>query len=389
MKYTPLQELRDIYPTGEENANDAFSVPDPPAINIDQAYETTSPTSIQFRGKYPENYINFAKRELTNVKRANFNNSDGSPLTFQFIINFADPDGTPDLWTSNTFADRLERASRDDNPYFTLDRVPVVMIPFRQLAGYYTGFKCGENYAEVSILRTIGLPDDVDIVKQEMVRHISWMVSSKEELRPIPEFGQWQINTTATLGREFADCIKEEAVGDSLDGFNPNNFPIADPDGVLEFEFDNSYFEGINRLQDPRSSFDFDGSVRGEDNTDPREDGPISDGETREDTRSSNDFDSTRGEDNTDTRDPNTTVDGDTRSTGDYTVGYEGRTGTETSNTTLRDWSNTEPIEVRSTSGWTGGTYYPFTTAGNYVGETRTYNRQDYIWTADGRWAPL
>jgi hypothetical protein len=362
-----------------ENQNTAFSIPDPPVISLDQAYEEIVPNNtVQFRGKYPQNYINFEIEDITDIKVAGITAHDGAPLTFPFIINFAEPNGPSDYWTSQQFYDRLQQARTDNNPYFSRDRVSVIYVDFNVLSQYFKKeeFNCGERYAEVEIIKTIGRPEIEQDIKLEMIRHIQWMISSEENLRPVNAsepsgFGGWNINTTPILGRQHQECIKQQQVGDSLDGFNPEGFEIIDPRGVLtqefSFDFDNSIFGPDGR---GRSNQDYDGSPRGDTNVDLREDGASG---PREDTRSNTDFDgSPRGDTNVTVLDTS----GDTRSSTDYTIGDAPR-GDSTADT--RDYTNTEPLDVRSPSVG-AGTYYPFTTAGSYIGETKIYNRRTYVW---------
>lgn len=365
MDYTRLQDLRDIYPTGEENANTAFSVPDPPAISLQQAYTRTSDTSIQFRGKYPENYINFKINNIPIRVLPKYI----ADIQFPFIVDFAEGD-SHDYWTSPRFADILEK-SGNNNPYYTPDRSAIVVLHYRMLAEYYRNFKCGEDYAEVEIIRTLGLPPTDDEIKVEMLKHIDWMCGKPredEKLRSVKEYGLWSLNITELLGRDHSDCLKEETIGTELDGFDPSQFPIIGPNGVVTFQFDNSVFR--NPLTDPRSNQDYEGGRYGQDsNVELREDSPIVD--VREENRSNQDFDgSPRG-------DSNVTVVPieDTRSNTDYTVSPRATT----SNVEIRTY-DPQPLDTRSSSVMVG-TYYPFTTAGTTVGERRTYGRVTYVWS--------
>ena len=366
-----VEQIRDIYPTGEENVNDAFAVPDPPMIPLNTAYTSGGENVIQFRGKYEQNFINFRIRPLTDINVDTETRFKGRPLDFRFIVNFAEPDGTPDYWTSPIFMNDLMQARAENNPYFTFDRVPVVIVPYRTLQEYSKKyeFTVKEGYAEVEITETI---DD----KREMLLHIQWLVSAKEageaNIRPVkglpPDvapFGAWSINTTPDLGMGFAEPLRRLEVGNDLDGFDASaaNFPIPnfDPDSIIpNFTFDN---DRISRLNDPRSNQDYDGGRYGEDydygESGARTDSPIVD--VREENRSNQDG-----------------VDYDTTRTG------EGDTGTRTSwttdiTTTGTTGTTTGPLDVRSSSGYQG-TYYPFSTAGVYVGETRTYSRKIYVW---------
>ena len=379
MEYKGLNNIRSKYPASDIGEENPYSMPQPTPKPLAQNYRKSGENVVQFTGKYPQNFINFQIRPLSDINIADVNVVEGPfgmKTSFRFIVNFKEPgqNGADDFWTSPKFYDDLKKAKDEGNPYFGFESVTVAVINYQLLANYHQDYEffVRQNYAEVDITDTITTKDD-------MLLHINWMVSSDEELRPVQgqppnilPFGAWQLRTSPSLGREWSQAVKDLDIGDL--GFDVSSVPIEGlPDLILN-DFDMSRFTGINdpRSSEPRSNWDYPigYSPRGEDNTEVREDSPIVD--VREENRSNQDFDgSPRGESNV------TVVPiEEARSNTEYTVSPRG-----TSNVTVRDGTTPVTVYTRTASITETGTYYPFTSAGRYVGEVRYFDTRRYVWS--------
>lgn len=193
MKYTKLEDIQNPYPGNRVTVNNSYS---------------TDSEEIKLTGKYPKNFLTFDIIKIDDSALGKINVDPDISIRFLVKFNDGDSDTSDDFWTSKEFLDDLRQSNLDSNPYFNRERVTVATVDFQTLREYWIkpkfvgkigtkdvdGF--GETYAEVKITETL---DD----KHEMLLHIDWMVSSKEELRPVPTFGAWDIVTTDKLG--FSD----------------------------------------------------------------------------------------------------------------------------------------------------------------------------------------
>ena len=190
MKYTKLEDLQNTYPGTRLTVNQSYS-----KLNGE----------IKLQGKYPKNFLTFNIIKVDDPLLGKINVDPD--INIRFLIKFIDNDGIVenDFWTSQGFLDDLRKANQDSNPYFNRELVTVAEVDFQTLRKYWLDPKfvgaigtkdvdgTGEKYAEVEITETID-------TKHEMLVHIDWMVSSKEELRDVETFGDWELRTTNSLG---------------------------------------------------------------------------------------------------------------------------------------------------------------------------------------------
>jgi len=181
----PLYKLRNIYPGTEATVSKSYR------------YDNGA---IKYSGEYPNNFIKFQILSLDDIKLGALNLDE--TITFKFIVRFMHTDGTSEDWTSTKFLQELQQAQQDNNPFFSRDRVTLAEINYAQIADYCNSekFLVGEDYAEVKITKTIGIHRDDNItdskfVKENILRHINWIVGSDEELRDAEDYGNWILET--------------------------------------------------------------------------------------------------------------------------------------------------------------------------------------------------
>lgn len=177
MEYTKLNKLRNTYP-GDN-------------VSVIDSYQHDN-GSIKYTGKYPENFIKFDVLPLDDIKVGTLKTD---PLiSFRFIVQFFDGDIIEE-WTSEPFLRDLLKAQQDNNPFFSRDRVTIAKINFADLTNYWKSdkFRIGEAYAEVKIVNTIE-------TKEDILKHINWIVSSDEEIRDVESYGGWIVELTENLG---------------------------------------------------------------------------------------------------------------------------------------------------------------------------------------------
>ena len=203
MEYKKLQELRNLYPSDEQNIADSF---------------TSDGTNIRYTGKYPEGYNKIDKDHFIDFQIIDFNSISNAPLHYddslsiRFIVEFVDGDNTQ-RWTSKALKDDLEAALSEPNPYFNVDKygklpVTIASVNFEKLKKYWRSkkFDIPERYAEVRITDTITTIED-------MLKHIDWIVSTKDvddELREVETFGAWSLYTGQDgLGFQYSQAIDD------------------------------------------------------------------------------------------------------------------------------------------------------------------------------------
>ena len=190
MKYRDLSELQNTYPKTPET--------------ISQNYKSENGEVI-YNGIFPENFLTFKIISIDDINFGKINIAQDT--TFRFIVNFIndEDDEVGQYWTSQPFLDDLRKGIQDSQPYFNRETVTLASVDFDLLHKYwmkpefaglvkdgeYIFF--GEKYAEVSITETID-------TKEEMLKHINWLVSDDTELREVKTFGSWVVETTTQLG---------------------------------------------------------------------------------------------------------------------------------------------------------------------------------------------
>lgn len=148
--------------------------------------------SVEFKGKYEENVLTFREYPLNGITQ-----TEGS---YNFIIQFMD--GTK--YTSGVFLQELELELSIGNPYRTINTVATVKVD-DTLLSYESleKFKLGEDYAEMNVSNNIN-------TKDEIIKHIDWLVGSGAELRDVTEMGAFTHNPTDDIGFAFQPQIDGE-----------------------------------------------------------------------------------------------------------------------------------------------------------------------------------
>lgn len=194
MDYTTLDNIRDTYPGEPDTVSSSYTLKD---------------GRNRITGKYPQNFIEFDVSDISDLKISNIQTSN--IISFRFIVRFvigntgrSGTDSTTIIeeWTSSEFLGNLVDAQRNNNPYFTKNKVATVIVDLGYLLEYSvrSEFKIPELYANVRLLDTINTKEDV-------LTHINWMVSSNDNLRPVSDFGSWVYEPTNSLGFEYSDNI--------------------------------------------------------------------------------------------------------------------------------------------------------------------------------------
>jgi hypothetical protein len=179
MAYKTLTELRNVYP--EER-------------NVQSSYSKEN-NSINYKGRYNENSLNFTIEDLSGI-------SVVSGTTFNFILKI---DGKE--YTSPQFKSFLENSLSSGNPYIQKSNVTKVSFTKDELTNAET-FRTREKYAEVEIT------ENLDTI-EELVIHIDWLVSKRQTLRDTTEYGEYNLYTTtydvvtdSGIGLEYSDSVQ-------------------------------------------------------------------------------------------------------------------------------------------------------------------------------------
>lgn len=197
MEYKTLDKLQNTYPTTSNNVTNHYTNPN---------------GIITYTGIYSQNIKKFNN---TDVSLLNTVNDD--IISFRFIVKFINENNTIEFWTSKKFKEDLESAIVENNPYFTTNLVSIIDINFGELENYNTIKKLieGENDANVTISKTIS-------TKEDILKHIQWMINSETELRPIEDFSEWNLNIIKNSTEEIhiiiPDVVDEDAPPFSVPG---------------------------------------------------------------------------------------------------------------------------------------------------------------------------
>lgn len=179
MAYKSLTELRNQYPAER---------------NVVQSYETNN-NSITYKGRFDKNSLDFDKEDIGGL-------SVIGGTSFNFILEI---DGVE--YTSPTFKTILENSLKENNPYIQKSTVSRVTLSSEELLNA-ENFDTREKYAEVEVtknLKTI----------EEIISHIDWLVGSRQTLRDIEEYGEYNLYTTtydvetdSGIGLEYSDAVQ-------------------------------------------------------------------------------------------------------------------------------------------------------------------------------------
>ena len=186
MKYRNHSELQNSYPKEPETVSQNY-------------VDGKSDDDVVYNGKFPDNFITFSSTTVDDKVLGEINFVDN--MEFRFIVDFGDND----YWTSRGFYNDLKDALEKNQPYFNKETVTLATVDYQLLTNYWQKEKfngwvgtvdidgTGEVYAEVTVTETLN-------TKMEMLDHINWLVSDKEELRPVSSFGKWETHITDFLG---------------------------------------------------------------------------------------------------------------------------------------------------------------------------------------------
>jgi len=179
MDYKGISQLRNTYP--EER-------------NVQLSYENKN-NSINYKGKYSENSLNFTIEDLSGVSVV-----DGT--SFNFILEI---DGSE--YTSPSFKSFLENSLKSGNPYIQKSNVTRITLSSQELLNI-ENFGTREKYAEVDITKNLKSITDI-------IQHIDWLVSKTQTLRNIGDYGQYSLYTTeynvssdTGIGLEYSDAVQ-------------------------------------------------------------------------------------------------------------------------------------------------------------------------------------
>ena len=186
MKYRKHSELQNSYPKTPETLAQNYT-------------EGNSDDDVVYNGKFPDNFITFSSITVDDKVIGEIKYVDN--MDFRFLVKF----GENDYWTSRGFYNDLRDALDKNQPYFNKETVTLATVDYQLLNTYWQNMKfvgnigtnekdgSGELYAEVTITETLDM-------RLEMLTHINWLVSDKEDLRPVNTFGKWELYTTNYLG---------------------------------------------------------------------------------------------------------------------------------------------------------------------------------------------
>ena len=152
-------------------------------------------SAVKYEGKYPKNFLNFKLQSISDILSLDINEY---PTSFNFIVEFVDNDSR-EYWSSPDLLAQLRAELIAGNPYTTRKTIPVIKFDFKFIKDYATKdqFKIPEDYAEVNITKTI-------TTKEDVLKHINWMVSSDTSLRRANEMGSWELELTEELGMDHS-----------------------------------------------------------------------------------------------------------------------------------------------------------------------------------------
>lgn len=195
MGYKRLQELRNQYPTERD---------------VNQSYEYTD-NSINYNGRFDENSLTFSIQDVTELITY-------ADTSFQFILQIDNNE-----YTSPSFKTLLQNSLKDGNPYIQKSTVAKIQLTSEELLNSQN-FQTRELYSEVEITKNLKTIEDI-------VRHIDWLVSSRQTLREIGEYGEYNLFTTqydpqtdTGIGLEYSDAVQSgtEYVASDVEVTNQN-----------------------------------------------------------------------------------------------------------------------------------------------------------------------
>ena len=175
-------------------------------------------STITYSGKFPQNFLTFKLESIDDIKALDINEY---PTSFGFIVEFIDND-VREYWSSPVLLGQIQAEINSANPYKTRKKYPILQFDFKFIKGYSTQeqFKIPEDYAEVNVTKTL-------TTKEDVLKHLDWLISSDETLRRAGDMGAWEINLTENLGMQHSKALdslnsrilnEESNISDNLGG---------------------------------------------------------------------------------------------------------------------------------------------------------------------------
>lgn len=214
--YLKLEDLENQYPATTD-------------VSIESSYSGNS-TSIKYSGIYPDNFLKFDIIPLDDIKLGELKTNP--EIAFRFIVRFQDGEDTED-WTSAPFLKDLHDSIQNNQPFFNRDTVSMVVLDLAELSTYWESdkFKEAEEYAHVEIIETIKS-------KEEIIKHINWIIGSDEKLRPVLSYGLWTplpIEESEDIDIEIEEIIEEPIEKFDYVGLIENTKIVLTPKTTITF----------------------------------------------------------------------------------------------------------------------------------------------------------
>lgn len=201
MKYISLDKIRNSYPLDKQKK---------PGI-ISQTYRTEADQTIVNQGEYPPSTGAFPQPPIAN---------DGagvqavSGTSFRFILEI---DGVK--YTSPEFANDLESAREESNPYFNTNSVSTIRLSSKDITTPSRDYRAGLSYAETSINpgSTLINGDHLSIIKyiDNLVKPV--IGQDGDKISNVDDMGSWTVKISSYnpisdtgLGFEFTDVLETE-----------------------------------------------------------------------------------------------------------------------------------------------------------------------------------
>lgn len=209
MKYISLDKIRNSYPLDKQKRGGVIS----------QTYSTDIDQSIVNQGEFPQSKAKFpqppqAPPPLGDDIYRGYGIQSVKGTTFRFILEI---DGVK--YTSPGFANDLENAKAESNPYFTESNVSTIRVSSKNITTPSRDYKVGLRYSESTINNGSNLINGDHL---SIVRYIDNLVKpvigeDGDKISNVDDMGSWQVNTTkydpisdSGMGFEFSDLLEEE-----------------------------------------------------------------------------------------------------------------------------------------------------------------------------------
>ena len=205
MKYISLDKIRNSYPLDKQKKGGVIS----------QTYSTDIDQSIVNQGEYPPSTAKFPQPPDSIPNPNGFGGIQSvSGTTFRFILEI---DGVK--YTSPDFANDLETAREESNPYFTINNVSTIKFSSQEITTPARDYTQGLAYAEASINSSSKLVNGDHL---SIVRYIDNLVKpvigeDGDKISNVDDMGSWSVNITdydsisdTGMGVEFTNALQKE-----------------------------------------------------------------------------------------------------------------------------------------------------------------------------------